>query len=146
MLHHADTVASLAADLAGVTHLAIRPEQKARILASHPDLHVVLMPLVAPPADAAHTRVKRVSGTAPQKTSTCGNEKKFTLRGPLAFPTVIAHVLKVTDGQHVHIGPVSPTFVRATQSALTKAGIDPGRIVFLGEVPSVARCLIDNGV
>ncbi|NCQ31497.1 MAG: DUF563 domain-containing protein [Armatimonadetes bacterium] len=145
LLHHADTVVSLAADLAGVTHLAIRPEQKARILAGNPDLRVVLMPLVAPLGDQPPKRAKRASGAVPEITVTCGNEKKFTLNGPLAFPDVIARILKVTDGRHVHIGPVSPAFVRATHRALTKAGLSPDRISFLGEVPSVARSLTDSG-
>ena len=44
-VRHADTVASLGADLTGATHLAIHPVQQARLLARWPDLSVFLLPL-----------------------------------------------------------------------------------------------------
>ncbi|MBN7787659.1 DUF563 domain-containing protein, partial [Ponticoccus gilvus] len=48
-LRHADTVASLGADLAGATHLAVRPAQAEALLARWPGLRVAHLPLVYDP-------------------------------------------------------------------------------------------------
>lgn len=146
MVHHADTVGSLAADLAGISHVAIRPEQKARMLQASPDLRVTLLQLAGPPVAVPRRNTKRIQTTAPWITATCGNEGKFSKTGPLAFPAVIAQVLQTTGGQHVHIGPVSPGFIRAARAALTKAGIEHGRLEFTGEVTSVATVLVEKNV
>ncbi|WP_304774627.1 glycosyltransferase 61 family protein [Cypionkella sp.] len=146
MLHHADTVGSLAADLTGISHIAIRAEQKARMLAAAPGLRVTLLQLGISPDTAAWRNSKRASTAAPSITATCGNEGKFSKTGPLAFPAVITRVLQTTGGQHLHIGPVSPGFKRAAHAALAKAGLEPDRLEFTDEVISVAKTLMEKNV
>ncbi|MFC7704769.1 glycosyltransferase 61 family protein [Plastorhodobacter daqingensis] len=48
VIRHADTVASLGTGLDGATQVAIRPEQKARLIAQEPGRRVALLPLVPP--------------------------------------------------------------------------------------------------
>lgn len=146
MVHHADTVGSLAADLGGISHIAIRPEQKARMLQASPNLRVTLLQLGSALAAVPRRNSKRISTAAPWITATCGNEGKFSKTGPLAFPVVIARALQSTGGQHVHIGPVSTGFIRAARAALTGAGIEHDRLEFTGEVTSVATALVEKNV
>lgn len=145
MVHHADTVSSLAADLAGISHIAIRPEQKTRIAAAHPGLRVALMPLANAPFEDPRLHKLHISNTRPTITATCGNVRKFSLEGALAFPAVISRVLHATGGRHIHIGPVNADFVRSVQRALTEAKLEIDQVYFTGEVVSVAKTLLDNG-
>ena len=102
--------------------------------------------MTAAAATVPRRNARRIATTAPWITATCGNEGKFSKTGPLAFPAVIARVLQTTGGQHVHIGPVSPGFIRAARAALTRAGIEHDRLEFTGEVASVATVLVEKNV
>lgn len=153
VVHHADTVASVGTDLAGATHLAIRPEQKARLLAALPGRPVHVLPLtydpsrLEPPIDPEVTkRLKQDEieflESGQLVTATCGGSHKFREKGPLALPEVIAAVLNETRGRHVHVGPVSGPLRTAIQAALTTARIPHDRVEFVGEVRSVAEALV----
>ncbi len=141
MLHHADTVGALAATLPGISHIAIRPEQKARMLAARPGLRVTVLTMGLPAPFAPRRKGSAAFARPLATTATCGNEGKFSTRGDLAFPAVICRVLATTQGRHLHIGPVSPTFRRKAATALRRAGIDPDRLVFLGEIGAVSATL-----
>ncbi len=158
VVHHADTVSSLASALPGATHLAIRPEQKARILAEAPDLCVYDIPLtynpalVIPPINPEAAR--RIADPEPEFlgsgsfiTATCGGAHKFSMEdGPLSLPAVLVQILQSTWGRHLHLGNMPEALKTAAYDALKAARIPADRLVFLGEVRSVAEALAQNRV
>jgi hypothetical protein len=152
-IRHADTVATTCARLDGVTHLAIRAEQRARILADRAGSRVLTLPLsydneassLQLPKDLKQQiesgeREFYTSGSF--HTATCGGDHKFSLDGPLGFPDMIVGLLQNTRGRHLHIGKVSQGFIRAIHDAMDKVRMSRDRIRFVGEVQSVASCLL----
>ena len=79
-------------------------------------------------------------------TATAGTAQKYQLDGPLSLPLVIAHLLRVTHGQHVHVGRAPSALQEAVRQALTEAGLEDHQVVFAGEVESVADTLIEHQV
>ncbi|WP_373504113.1 glycosyltransferase 61 family protein [Aestuariivirga sp.] len=152
-VRHADTVATTCTRLQGITHLAIRPEQRDRILANMPDSRVLTLPLVYDPELAPSETLSELmewikSGnrefysSGSFLTATCGGDHKFAVDGPVNFPDVVAGLLQNTRGRHIHIGNVSQMFTAAVHEAMDKVRIPRDRIRFVGEVASVASCLL----
>lgn len=84
----------------------------------------------------ARARLRRRSGEF--VTATAGPEAAFQTTGPLGFGTVIAEVLRATGGRHLHVGAAGPDFRRHAREALTAAGLDASRLVFLGDMPLIS--------
>ncbi len=154
-VRHADTRPALGADLAQATHLAIRPEQKARLLADGPDLSVQVLPLCVGGGSRPSSRLlgrlafwKRRPSLASAKflSATCGLAMKFAEDGPLAFGDVVAGVLAARGGRHVHLGEVPRAFQDAAWNRIEARGLARDRLMFAGEVEDVAGELATRGV
>ena len=165
-MRHTDTRPALGGDLAGATHLAIRPEQKARLLTERPGLSVHVLPLCFDPAPGrapatgtkrriarakagartallSSRRLMRIGGFV---TATCGLDMKFAQDGPVAFGEVVADLLEARSGRHVHLGRVSKAFEKAARDCLVARGVRPDRLTFAGEVGSLTAELRRRGV
>lgn len=157
MMHHADTVASVGVDLPTATHLAIRPEQREKILEQRPDYRVHVLPLVYAPElmkpafnPDLHMQItaedRKFLGTGTLNTATCGGMHKFHAKGELSLPNALSRILMTTRGLHYHIGPVSTQMKLEIETALEEAGQALDRLVFVGEVNSVAETLVAQDV
>lgn len=157
MMHHADTVASVGVDLPTATHLAIRPEQREKILEQRPDYRVHVLPLVYAPElmkpafnPDLHKKItaddRTFLGTGTLNTATCGGMHKFHAKGELSLPNALSRILMTTRGLHYHIGPVSTQMKLEIETALEEAGQALDRLVFVGEVNSVAETLVAQDV
>lgn len=79
-------------------------------------------------------------------TATAGTAQKYQLDGPRSLPSVIARVLRVTQGRHVHVGRAPSDLQNAVRQGLREAGLEDSQVVFAGEVESVADTLIERQV
>jgi len=150
MMRHADTVPTLCAGLEGVTHVAIRPEQAERIRAEHPALRVVDLPLSQDPPSVStrHNGDYRpeffANGTF--TTASSGGAHKFPGEGAMSFPQIVPGILRATRGRHIHIGTTDSELMAETFRAMEAAGLPRDRMIFIGDVASVAQALHDHRV
>jgi hypothetical protein len=68
---------------------------------------------------------------------TAGRAGKFSHEGPVSLQRLIATTLQTIEGRHIHIGPLSPAWLRDIEQHLSAQGIDPSRFVHVGAVPSL---------
>ncbi|MEQ9692885.1 glycosyltransferase 61 family protein [Shimia sp. SDUM112013] len=153
VVHHADTVASVGLDLETATHIAIRPEQKERILDLRQDYSVHVLPLsfnpelLDPPIQPELTALiekedRDFFATGSLITATCGGYHKFLEKGELGLPKMIARILNVTHGRHLHIGPLTDSLRKNILAELKEEGISSERLWLVNEVRSVAETLL----
>ena len=74
-------------------------------------------------------------------TATSGAANKFLWEGDLAFPNVIANILKKLSGSHYHIGALSDQQISSILAALESYGISRERFIYINNVPSLWNSL-----
>jgi hypothetical protein len=85
-------------------------------------------------------------GPALLTTVTHGTPVKFADDGPVAFAHTIAHVLTVTGGRHIHVGPIPKPRLARLRAALQQYGIAGARFEHVKWVPSLAPFLVESGI
>lgn len=79
-------------------------------------------------------------------TATSARSNKVEIPYYVSYLDIIAQILKVTCGHHIHIGRLTPWALRRIRNELHKNGIEQDRFVYIEWVPSVWRALQENGV
>lgn len=79
-------------------------------------------------------------------TCTAGGFNKVELPYFIQYVDVVPEILKITGGQHIHIGKLTPFARWRIRRNLSRLGIDKTAFVYLSYVPSVWRALHQFGV
>lgn len=142
VVRHSDTRPTLGAELLEATHIAIRAEQAAMLAAELPGLVCHTLPL-GHSASRASTRLLDTGffHDCVFTTATAGGEHKFEFDGPLAFGEVVAGIVRASRGRHIHIGAASSKMKKSAHKALDEAKLPHDRLIFAGEVSSIADTL-----
>lgn len=168
-VHHSDRVPSVGAFLASAVHLDVTPycfhccRQQARL--SHR-----FVPLVAvdegprqPAKGSLHGTVRdyarKLRDTAAEflklakeprlpglRTAAAGSPHKFLEDYDPNYFDVIAAILMLTKGEHLHIGDLPEGDLVRVRTMLTACNVDPARFVYIPYVPSVWRAMSDHEI
>ena len=79
-------------------------------------------------------------------TATAARFNKIEIPYYVSYLETIPRVLKVTGGQHVHIGKLTPWALRHIYSQMRKHGIQRDRFIYIEWTPSVWKALQENRV
>ena len=144
-VHHVDRNPCLGAFLKSALHLDISPfcyfccREKAGIVQN------VFLPLIA--KDEGYRPFgDKGSRIRPLITAAAGNEEKFRLDYLPNYIDAVVALLRSGDGRHIHIGSLSEDYVRRFRLALREADISDDRIIFVPNVPSVWKAMMEFGV
>ncbi len=133
LFHHGDHNPSLGCTIAGLVHVDL--SQGAQdICANHLSTSPHLLPLHAP--DRGVKVFPEMAGNDYSVVSS-GHPAKFTRNGPMALPRIVRAALGAVRGAYHHIGPLDDDWVQEIRQDLGAHGIDPGRFVHHGLVPSL---------
>lgn len=132
-LHHADYLPTLGCTLRGYTHVDVTTRTLGLCSGFLEGRHEHL------PLYAADLGAKDFSLVAslPAAVVSSGPGAKYSFAGPLAYPVVIAAVLKQVAGNFFHIGPLSDAEQQQIRVTLRARGIDASRFVYTQSVPSL---------
>jgi hypothetical protein len=144
-VHHADRVPSLGAFLASAVHVDVTPfcfhccRNQGRISGNR------FIPLIASD-EGVRVRTEARLGFLGLRTAAAGSPHKFLRNYAPNYFDVVAAVLKITQGRHVHIGPLSDDDLKHFRNVLRRHDVDPGGLVHVPHVPSVWRAMTDYDV
>jgi len=139
LIHHTDATPSLGLYIPGVAIVDLNPWAAAMSRVQRLRSELLLLTCSDPgPRTTALLSGERLT------TASSGSAQKFASDYVYSYPEVVVAILEVTGGRHVHIGQLSDETLAATTGALSAAGIEPGRFVHCGVVPSVAQALWDH--
>ncbi len=137
LVHHADHNPALGMTLASFVHVDCT-EYLRGVCSAELGRAAHLLPLTAPDLGPRPERAW------PQKicsTVTAGSASKFRREGEFAYVKTLTRILTVIEGRHHHIGTLPGDWVSDIRAGLQSRGIDPGRFVYLGSVPSLWQAL-----
>jgi hypothetical protein len=141
-IHHADRAPSVGAFLASAVHVDVTPfcfhccRHQAKIPGN------LFMPLIASD-EGVRVRADARSGFHGLRTAAAGASHKFLRDYAPNYRDVVAAVLKLTKGWHVHIGHLTDDDLRHFRDVLRRRDVDPERLVHVPHVPSVWRAMSD---
>lgn len=142
--HHCDYRPSLGASMDAFEHVDLSGET-ARLCRGKCGEHVHVVELHdVQVAEPARTPL-RVPG-APLNTASAGSAGKYAFdatAAALTYPAVLAALLAAGAGTHHHFGKLEDEQLAVIRQLLAGQGIDPGRFVYHGNVPSVQRALLE---
>ena len=133
LFHHGDHNPSLGCTIAGLVHVDLSKGAQ-DICASHLPASPRLLPLHAP--DHGLKVFPEVAGNDFSVVGS-GHPAKFMRHGPLALQLIVRAALGAVRGAYHHIGPLDEAWVQEIRQYLGAQGIDPGRFVHHGLVPSL---------
>jgi hypothetical protein len=139
-VHHVDRRPSLGAFLASAIHVDLTPFcfHCCRERLGHVDNR--LLPIVASDLGCRGFDRPRVDFRG-LTTASSGSADKFRLDYRPGYAEVVAAVLALTGGRHVHIGPLPNRHRERLQAALAEAGVPDERLRQVPWVPSLWRAL-----
>lgn len=82
----------------------------------------------------------------PLKTCSSGSLNKFNVPYAYDYKHLIADIIKTTQGTHVHIGAITPKYLKQIQQHLLDKNIEPKRFVHIPWVKSVWQTLSDQQI
>jgi hypothetical protein len=139
-VHHADRIPSVGAFLPFASHVDLTPfcfnccRQLSAIAGN------VFVPLVARDEGCRDFATPR-AGFAGLRTASVGYGYKFRHDYAPNYVSVIAQLLRLTGGCHVHIGDLNEDYRDRFMSALKGIGVAPDRLIYIPHVPSVWRAM-----
>lgn len=74
-------------------------------------------------------------------TATAARSNKIEIPYYVSYLDVIPHLLKITDGKHIHIGKLSPWGLRHLYKQMRKHGVPKDRFIYIEWTPSVWKTL-----
>ena len=80
------------------------------------------------------------------RTCSSGGQNKFEEGYIYEYAEIIPHLLHETQGEHIHIGPLSPHYIERIHRRLTSIGVVHERFVHIPWVESVWQALIEHNV
>ena len=135
LVHHSDATVTFGLFVPGVRIIDLNPRAVAPTqllaLASHLLRLTVPDPGPRPPDD----------GAAPFVTASSGSPHKFAPAATMDYADTVREVLGVTNGVHVHIGPLSDGRLVEIANALAAAGVEPERFLHIPRTPSLVETL-----
>ena len=135
LVHHADATATFGLFVPGVRVIDLNPSAVAPTqllsLASH------LLRLTVPDPGPRPSE----DGAASFVTASSGSPHKFAPAATMDYADTIREVLGVTNGVHVHIGPLSDGRLTQIANALDAAGVEPERFLHIPRTPSLVDTL-----
>ncbi|MCC3245032.1 hypothetical protein LG047_06800 [Methylocystis sp. WRRC1] len=76
------------------------------------------------------------------KTASCGGEHKIHSPSyPIGYADLVVEILRIGQGRHHHIGPLSKGLIATVQRKLADANIDPAHFIHVGSAPQLADIL-----
>ncbi|MEO5346840.1 MAG: hypothetical protein H7834_10750 [Magnetococcus sp. YQC-9] len=135
-IHHADHCPSLGASRADFIHLDHFPGCHDACL-NHSGTTPILLPLscrdngIIPPTPPADPLIGL----------TCGSCMKYLGREVFSYPEMLIAFFKAGMGRLYHVGLVPEVIQWQFRQEIVQAGIDPERLIFLGEQPALHPCL-----
>ena len=79
-------------------------------------------------------------------TATSGAYHKFTSPYPYKYAELILHIIRTTDGFHVHIGELTAEVMTEIEQHLANNGVPRERFIYVPVVKSVWQAMSDYGV
>jgi len=143
--HHCDYRPSLGASMGAFEHVDLSGET-ARLCSGKcgaGQVHVLELydAQVAEPA-----RTPLLAPGAALNSVSAGSAGKYLFEAaasPLSYPHVVATLLAAGAGEHHHFGTLGEEQLGFLRQLLAQGGIDPARLVYHGNVPSVQRALLE---
>ncbi len=143
--HHSDYQFTLGVHLDNAKHIDIH--NLALFTCSH-DLQVkdaIYWPLTSkdlgtrPPESFNHLKKHLI-------TCSSGSLNKYNIPYAEDYKKLIAEIIKTTDGYHVHIGAISPNYLKVIRNNLKKNHIDESRFIHIPWVKSVWQTVIEKQI
>lgn len=136
LIHHADAVPSFALHLPGTRIVDLHATAAAVTRAlGHASAH---LPLTAPDPGP---RPRGFLARGRLVTASCGSPHKYATPYPISYAAAIAAILDITQGWHVHIGPLYDDTRTALADTLAARGLPADRLVHVPWTPSLAATL-----
>jgi hypothetical protein len=79
-------------------------------------------------------------------TCSSGSLNKFNIPYAIQYHDLIPEIIKSTEGTHIHIGKVTPFYLKKIKLQLMKQQIDPARFVYIPWVKSVWQTVVERHV
>lgn len=139
-VHHCDHIPALGASLPWSAHVDVTYTCHCACRASGLDAVYASMTsmVVEAPAHARDPHRLRMA--------TCGDQRKYEDTGRYRWTDYAIAALRHPAAELLHIGPASEDFQNALRQALTAAGLDAARYVFVGVAASLPAALAENQV
>jgi hypothetical protein len=135
-VHHTDRNPSLGAFLPSAVHADLTPFCFACCRTKAGIADNVFIPIVTPDRGCRNFSRPRADFND-LVTASSGSPHKYRPDYRPSYGAVIAEVLRLTGGQHVHIGPMRGRDLRALRSAMQRAGVSGDKLVHVPHVDSV---------
>jgi hypothetical protein len=135
-VHHADRNPSVGAFLPSTIHVDLTPFCFACCRAKAGIADNIFVPLVTPDRGCRDFSRPRADANG-LVTASAGSPQKYLRDYQPSYIAVIAEVLRVTGGRHIHIGPMCEPDLNAFHSAVERAGVSSDNLVHVPHVDSV---------
>jgi hypothetical protein len=135
LLHHADSRPTLGLYLSGIQIVDFTP-RAAWFAKNIMGLSSSYIPLTC--HDPGRTKIDFLSSGS-LTTGLCGNDRKVSAMIHPAYPELIADILSVTRGIHVHVGQLSVRFRKAIAASLSAKNLEKERFVWVERTESLVE-------
>lgn len=143
-VHHADHLPSLGATVAYSAHADLT--YTCYLACREAGLPATYVAMTLPDLD---TTPREAKAPGRLRLATCGSLGKYRNEGRESlrrWTDWVVPALQIEGAEIVHIGPWDEALRDDIHGALTAAGLDPGRYVFLGPAPSLQAALLEQQV
>ncbi len=79
-------------------------------------------------------------------TCTSGSLNKFNIPYAVQYRDLIPEIIKASNGYHIHIGKMTPHYLKAIKNTLVQHNINPTRFIYIPWAKSVWQTIIDKHV
>lgn len=143
-VHHGDHHLCLGVCLEHLTHLDLHP-MGYHYCRDELGINNHYLPLTFEDKPSQSTRFEIKCGGR-LITATAARSNKVEIPYHVSYLDMVAKILKVTGGRHLHIGKLTPWALRRIHAQMRNSGIEKDRFVYIEWVPSVWRALQEHRV